>query len=159
MTDRKCCGKGGTVRSRYRVCEEHDAHSRIGEYAERLANDGFIGFFCCNAQDYGQFVAPWRGREPRLTTTHLPVDYPVAATVVSSWWTWHERHAGRTDSDQWPPLRHQRRTRWALTKKSLFPCFLRFSPQSISGSIGTRQPNRYIEDSPSGRLHVGAINR
>lgn len=49
---------------------------RIGEYVARLANDGFIGFFCCNAQGYGQFVAPWGGIEPRLTTAPLAWGLP-----------------------------------------------------------------------------------
>jgi len=59
------------------VSVKNSTHTgRIGEYVEHLARDGFIGFFCCNAQGYGQFVAPWGGKEPRLTTSPLAWGFP-----------------------------------------------------------------------------------
>ncbi len=51
---------------------------RIGEYVEDIALQGFIGFACCNSQGAGQFVAPWGGKEARLTTN------PMAWGVPSS---------------------------------------------------------------------------
>ena len=59
------------------VSVKNSTHTgRLGEYVEHLAQDGLIGFFCCNAQGYGQFVAPWGGREPRLTTNPIAWGFP-----------------------------------------------------------------------------------
>ncbi|MBI85150.1 MAG: hypothetical protein CMJ81_18300 [Planctomycetaceae bacterium] len=59
------------------VSVKNSTHTgRIGEYVEHLAADGLIGFFCCNAQGYGQFVAPWGGKEARLTTNPLAWGFP-----------------------------------------------------------------------------------
>lgn len=52
---------------------------RLGEYVEQLAQDRLIGFFCCNAQGYGQFVAPWGGKEARLTTNPMAWGFPSGA--------------------------------------------------------------------------------
>ena len=49
---------------------------RLGEYVEDLALRGFIGFLCCNAQGAGQFVAPWRGKQARLTTNPMAWGFP-----------------------------------------------------------------------------------
>tara|TARA_B100000809_G_scaffold104972_1_gene103484 strand:+ start:1281 stop:2327 length:1047 start_codon:yes stop_codon:yes gene_type:complete len=49
---------------------------RLGHYAEDLADAGHIGFICCHARGAGQFVAPWGGREPRLTTNPLAWGFP-----------------------------------------------------------------------------------
>lgn len=59
------------------VSVKNSTHTgRLGEYVECLAQDGLIGFFCCNAQGFGQFVAPWGGKEPRLTTNPLAWGFP-----------------------------------------------------------------------------------
>ena len=49
---------------------------RLGHYMEDLAEAGFIGFVCCQARGAGQFVAPWGGREARLTTNPLAWGFP-----------------------------------------------------------------------------------
>ena len=49
---------------------------RLGHYVEELAEAGFIGFVCCQAQGAGQFVAPWGGSEARLTTNPLAWGFP-----------------------------------------------------------------------------------
>ena len=51
---------------------------RLGEYVEDLAKEGFIGFACCNAQGAGQFVAPWGGKEPRLSTNPIAWGFPAS---------------------------------------------------------------------------------
>ena len=49
---------------------------RLGDYMEELAGDGLVGFICCNAQGAGQFVAPWGGREARISTNPLAWGFP-----------------------------------------------------------------------------------
>ena len=60
------------------VVARNSAHTgRLGEYVERLARCGFIGLMCCNAQGAGQVVAPWGGREPRLSTNPMAWSIPA----------------------------------------------------------------------------------
>lgn len=49
---------------------------RLGDYMENMARDGLVGFICCNAQGAGQFVAPWGGREARLSTNPMAWGFP-----------------------------------------------------------------------------------
>ena len=51
---------------------------RLGEYMEEMAREGLIGMICCNAQGHGQFVAPWGGSDPRLTTNPIAWGFPSA---------------------------------------------------------------------------------
>ena len=61
------------------VSVRHATHiGRLGHYAEDLAEAGHIGFVCCQAGGAGQFVAPWGGREGRLTTNPLAWGFPSA---------------------------------------------------------------------------------
>ncbi len=50
---------------------------RLGDYMEELARDGLVGFICCNAQGAGQFVAPWGGREARISTNPMAWGFPT----------------------------------------------------------------------------------
>ena len=65
---------------------------RLGEYAEQLAAGGHVGFICCTAQGAGQFVAPWGGRQPRLTTNPFAWGFPrgdgqvMVLDVATSTW-------------------------------------------------------------------------
>ena len=49
---------------------------RLGEYVYDLACDGLVGFVCCTAQGAGQMVAPWGGKQARLTTNPLAWGFP-----------------------------------------------------------------------------------
>lgn len=49
---------------------------RLGEYVYELASEGLVGFVCCNAQGAGQMVAPWGGKQGRLTTNPLAWGFP-----------------------------------------------------------------------------------
>lgn len=61
------------------VSARNSAHiGRLGEYVERIARAGMIGFMCCNLQGSGQRVAPFGGAEGRLGTN------PVAWGIPSS---------------------------------------------------------------------------
>ncbi len=65
------------------VSVRNSAHiGRLGEYAERIASAGLIGFICCNLQGSGQRVAPWGGREGRLSTNPLAWGIPTSAAPI-----------------------------------------------------------------------------
>jgi uncharacterized oxidoreductase len=51
---------------------------RIGEYAEVAATEGMIGMVTVNNHGAGILVAPWGGRERRLSPNPLAVGIPVA---------------------------------------------------------------------------------
>ncbi len=52
---------------------------RLGEYAEFMARQGLIGFICGNMQGAGQLVAPWGGRDRRLSTNPMAWGVPTGA--------------------------------------------------------------------------------
>lgn len=61
----------------------NSAHiGRLGEYAEDIAREGFIGYVCSNAQGAGQMVAPWGGREARLSTNPLAWGIPTGGEPI-----------------------------------------------------------------------------
>jgi uncharacterized oxidoreductase len=51
---------------------------RLGEYAERIATQGMVGFITANLQGSGQRVAPFGGRVGRLGTNPLAWGVPTA---------------------------------------------------------------------------------
>ncbi len=55
---------------------------RLGEYADQIARQGFIGFICANLQGGGQLVAPWGGREARLSTNPMAWGIPTGADPI-----------------------------------------------------------------------------
>lgn len=61
----------------------NSAHiGRLGAYVEEIARQGFIGYMCSTAQGGGQLVAPWGGREPRLSTNPLAWGIPTGGNPL-----------------------------------------------------------------------------
>ncbi len=59
------------------VSARNSAHiGRLGEYVEDISRQSLIGFICNSAQGMGQGVAPWGGREIRLSTNPLAWGIP-----------------------------------------------------------------------------------
>lgn len=60
------------------VAVRNSAHiGRLGEYAEQITDQGLIGYICANLQGSGQRVAPFGGREGRLSTNPLAWGIPT----------------------------------------------------------------------------------
>lgn len=55
---------------------------RLGEYVDQIARQGFIGFICANMQGGGQLVAPWGGRESRLSTNPMAWGIPTGVQPI-----------------------------------------------------------------------------
>src|SRR5579871_3637142 len=55
---------------------------RLGEYADAIARKGFVGFVCANMQGDGQGVAPWYGRDIRLSTNPMAWGVPTNADPI-----------------------------------------------------------------------------
>jgi LDH2 family malate/lactate/ureidoglycolate dehydrogenase len=51
---------------------------RLGYYVERAAELGVIGFVACSGNMGSATVAPWGGREPRLSTNPFAFGFPYA---------------------------------------------------------------------------------
>jgi uncharacterized oxidoreductase len=51
---------------------------RIGAYPQAAANEGFIALACCNGAPSGHWVAPFGGREGRISTNPMAFAWPVA---------------------------------------------------------------------------------
>ena len=49
---------------------------RLGSYVERIAERGMIGLLCVNSHGGGASVAPWGGKEGRLSTNPLSAGLP-----------------------------------------------------------------------------------
>lgn len=65
------------------VTARNSAHiGRLGEYVEHIAREGLIGFLCCNSQGAGQIVAPWGGREGRLSTNPMAWGIPTRGDPI-----------------------------------------------------------------------------
>jgi LDH2 family malate/lactate/ureidoglycolate dehydrogenase len=55
----------------------HAGHiGRLGYYVERAAELGVIGFVACSGNTSSAVVAPWGGREPRLSTNPFAFGFP-----------------------------------------------------------------------------------
>jgi LDH2 family malate/lactate/ureidoglycolate dehydrogenase len=55
------------------------AHTgRIGAYPEAAAQQGFIALACCNGGPSGHWVAPFGGRDGRISTNPMAFAWPVA---------------------------------------------------------------------------------
>ena len=68
----------------------HLGHTgRIGAYAEALAQAGLIGLAVCNGPPSGHWVAPFGGRDGRLSTNPIAMAWPVdgEAPVVADFST------------------------------------------------------------------------
>jgi hydroxycarboxylate dehydrogenase B len=68
----------------------HLGHTgRVGAYPEALAQAGLVGLAMCNGAPSGHWVAPFGGRDRRLSTNPLAVSWPVAgqAPVVADFST------------------------------------------------------------------------
>jgi LDH2 family malate/lactate/ureidoglycolate dehydrogenase len=68
----------------------HLGHTgRIGAYSEALAHAGLIGLAVCNGPPSGHWVAPFGGRDGRLSTNPIAVAWPVdgEAPVVADFST------------------------------------------------------------------------
>lgn len=58
------------------VVARHCNHAgRLGTYTTRAAEQGFLAIGVCNSPIHGHFVAPWGGREGRLSTN--PISFAV----------------------------------------------------------------------------------
>ena len=56
----------------------HLGHTgRVGAYPEALARAGLVGFAACNGAPSGHWVAPFGGRDGRLSTNPMAVSWPV----------------------------------------------------------------------------------
>lgn len=55
---------------------------RLGEYAEQIVAKGYIGYICANLQGAGQRVAPYGGREGRLSTNPLAWGIPTNGNAL-----------------------------------------------------------------------------
>jgi hydroxycarboxylate dehydrogenase B len=65
------------------VSTRNSAHiGRLGEYAEQMVKQNLIGFICCNLQGAGQRVAPWGGREGRLSTNPIAWGVPTGGNPM-----------------------------------------------------------------------------
>jgi uncharacterized oxidoreductase len=61
------------------IAVRNSAHiGRLGEYAERMAQEGFVGFITANLQGAGQRVAPHGGRYARLSTNPMAWGMPTS---------------------------------------------------------------------------------
>jgi hydroxycarboxylate dehydrogenase B len=57
----------------------HLGHTgRIGAYAEALAHAGMVGLAVCNGAPSGHWVAPFGGRDGRISTNPIAMSWPVA---------------------------------------------------------------------------------
>ena len=55
------------------------AHTgRIGAYPEAAAKQGFVALACCNGAPSGHWVAPFGGRDGRISTNPMAFAWPVA---------------------------------------------------------------------------------
>jgi LDH2 family malate/lactate/ureidoglycolate dehydrogenase len=60
------------------------AHTgRIGAYPETAARQGFIALACCNGGPSGHWVAPFGGRDGRISTNPMAFAWPVAGADPS----------------------------------------------------------------------------
>lgn len=50
---------------------------RLGEYVQKAAEQGFVAFAAINNHGGSHRVAPWGGREPRLSTNPLAFAFPL----------------------------------------------------------------------------------
>lgn len=65
------------------VTVRNSAHiGRLGEYVERAASAGFVGFMSANLQGSGQRVAPHNGRYARLGTNPIAWGIPTGSTPM-----------------------------------------------------------------------------
>lgn len=65
------------------VAVRNSSHiGRLGEYVERMARAGFIGFMSANLQGSGQRVAPFGGRSARLSTNPIAWGIPTSGTPM-----------------------------------------------------------------------------
>lgn len=68
----------------------HLGHTgRIGAYPEALAQAGLVGLAVCNGAPSGHWVAPFGGRDGRLSTNPLAMSWPLAgqAPIVADFST------------------------------------------------------------------------
>lgn len=83
---------------------------RVGEYTERLANEGIVALMLVNCQGSGQMVPPVGGRERRLTNNPVsfaapgaggPLLFDVALTVVAEAKVWLAQARGESVPEGW----------------------------------------------------------
>src|SRR5258708_25530512 len=55
---------------------------RLGEYVDTIAHQGLIGFACANLQGAGQGVAPWGGRDGRISTNPMAWGIPTTTDPI-----------------------------------------------------------------------------
>ena len=61
------------------VAGRHIGHTgRIGAYSERMAREGFVGIAVCSGPRSGHWVAPFGGREGRISTNPIAFAAPRA---------------------------------------------------------------------------------
>ena len=74
----------------------HLGHTgRIGAYPEALAQAGLIGLAVCNGAPSGHWVAPFGGRDGRISTNPIAVGWPVDGAGAGRRRLLHRRRAGR----------------------------------------------------------------
>ena len=57
----------------------HVGHTgRLGAYAEQLAQRGLVAVITCSGPPSGHWVAPFGGRDPRISTNPMAIAWPVA---------------------------------------------------------------------------------
>ena len=93
------------------VSARNSAHiGRLGEYAEDIARQSLIGFICNSSQGMGQGVAPWGGREIRLSTNPLawgipsesdPIIFDMSTSSVAAGKIQLKLHRGETLPTSW----------------------------------------------------------
>jgi hydroxycarboxylate dehydrogenase B len=64
------------------TCRNSSHVGRIGEYVEHMATRGYIGYMCANLQGSGQRVAPYGGKEARLSTNPLAYGIPTGGVPM-----------------------------------------------------------------------------